>query len=155
MRGYRADARHDDQQALEAKKILDDPPDRHFKQVAKPRAVHPKKIAGVRFKAFNSFIADCAGRLAGTHARDIRKSGERRAQSQEHLGRQAPALRDQALRRKDHRPLAPDRRAKESPDEAAYWLHAKGHPGEVIVVDFSDLIAGNVDLAAAMRPSAR
>ena len=34
-------------------------------------------------------------------------------------------------------------------------LHAKGHPGEVIVVDFSDLIAGNVDLAAAMRPSAR
>ncbi len=87
---------YDDQQALEAKKILDDPPDRHFKQVAKPRAVHPKKIAGVRFKAFNSFIADLAqvGSLERTLVISAnRESGAHKAKSTSGVKLQRSAIR--------------------------------------------------------------
>ncbi len=67
-------------QELEAKTILDDPPDPHFKHVAKPAPVHPKHIKGNRFKAFDALIArPRADGIARTGARDLRQSGERSA----------------------------------------------------------------------------
>lgn len=143
-------------QATEAKQILDDPPDRHFKQVAKPRPVHPKQINGRRFKAFDSLISDLAriGSLESALVTSAnRESGAYRAKSKSGMKRQRAAITRYA-----RQIIALEgriARLKRAADKPLSGLRTKVHPRHLVVVDFSDLIVGDRDLVTAMRPSAR
>jgi hypothetical protein len=86
-------------QEVEAKAILDDPPDPHFKQVAKPAPVHPKQIKGRRFKALDRLIADLA--QIGSLERALvisanRESGAHNAKSNAGVRLQRSAIRHYA-----------------------------------------------------------
>ena len=147
---------YDLQQISEAKKILDDPPDPHFKKVAKPARVHPKKISGSRFKAFNSLIADLAqiGSLEAAFVTSAnRESGAHKARSNKGVKLQHAAITQYAKQI-----IALEgkiARLHKAADKALSGFHAKRPPKQTVIIDFSDLLAGDGDLAAAMRPSAR
>ena len=146
---------YDDQQAQAAQKILDDPPDRHFTKVAKPRSVHPKKISSPRFKAFNTMIADLAqiGALEGALVISAnRESGALRAKSTSGVKLQRSAIKRYAgqIIALVHR-IAKLEKAASKPFAG---LHAKRNPKQPIVIDIGNVIAGNVALAAALQPSA-
>ncbi len=147
---------YDIQQETEAKQILDDPPDPHFKKVVKPKPVHPAKIAGKRFRAFNSLITALA--RIGSLERALvisanRESGAHNAKSKSGVKRQRSAISHYAKQI-----IALTRRITRLKAAAARpftSLHTKTKPKQPVTLDFADLLAGDRDLATAMRPSAR
>ena len=139
-----------------ALKLLDDPPDRHFRKVAKPPAVHVGKVAGKRFQAFDRLVHALAEMAAVEQALVTslnRESGALAAHNSAGLKLQRAAIARYARRiislagkvaglaAAARRPLV--------------GLHAKGHPHKRVVVDLSSLLAGDRALVAAMRPLTR
>lgn len=147
---------YDIQQETEAKTILDDPPDSHFKKVATPVPVHPAKIAGNRFRAFNSLIADLAqiGSLETALVISAnRETGARNAKSNSGVKLQRSAISHYA--KQIIALTGRITRLKAAAAKPFTSLHAKTNPKQPVTLDFADLLAGDRDLATAMRPSAR
>ena len=140
-------------QESEAKEILDDPPDPHFKKVAKPKQVHPKQIMGRRFKAFDRLISDLAE--IGSLEAALITSANRESGAHDANSKSGVTLQRSAISRYARRIIAlvgKVKRLGKAAGKAFSGLRAKGH---AITVDLSLLAAGDRELAAAMRPSAR
>lgn len=118
--------------------------------------MHPKQIKGRRFKALDRLIADLA--QIGSLERALvipanRESGVHNAKSNAGVRLQRSAIRHYAKQI-----IALTGRVTRLQAAAAKplsGLRAKANPKQPVAVDFADLLAGDRDLAAAMRPSAR
>ncbi len=139
-----------------ALKLLDDPPDPRFGNVAMLPAVHVGHVGGNRFAAFDRMIR-ALGRMAAVEQALVtslnRESGALAAGNKAGVNRQRTAIVTYARRiiglagqiarlaGAAHRPLA--------------GLHATGHARKRVAVDFSTLLAGDRAIVAAMRPLTR
>jgi hypothetical protein len=134
-----------------AEALVKDPPNPHFKTVAKPTPVRVRAVAGKRFSAFNSLMQDIARISALEQAIDTAadcETGAHDAGKQRYVALQRTALVGFARRVLT---LLPATTKLIAPAGLPFAQLTKGFPTRTASVSFKPLIAANSDLGQAMR----